>query len=120
MKLSVRHLLFSQPPLLFLLPPAFLFLPDSASVLPPPLQLLQLLLGFGLSVSQLLQLLALLLLEASPDLLQTLLRLQDGLGLPGLTGSVLHTREVLSMNSFTSRQHVTAAYWQRTKRLEHL
>lgn len=75
------HLFFGQPLLLLFLPPAFLFLTDSATLLPPPLQLLQLLLGLSLSLLQLLHLLALLRLEAPPDLLQALLRLQDGLRL---------------------------------------
>lgn len=88
------HLFFGQPLLLLLLPPAFLFLSDLSSILPPSLQLLQLLLSLSLSLSQLLHLLALLLLEAPPDLLQTLLCLQDGLRLLWFSSSATHSTTV--------------------------
>lgn len=94
--ISVRYLLFGQPLLLLLLPAALLLLPHTAPLLPPPLQLLQLLLGLGLAVPQLLQLLALLLLEALSDLLQALLRLQDGLRLLRLRGPAAQRKNTTS------------------------
>lgn len=95
-EISVRYLLFGQPLLLLLLPAALLLLPHATPLLPPPLQLLQLLLGLGLAVPQLLQLLALLLLEALSDLLQALLRLQDGLRLLRLRGPAAQRRNTTS------------------------
>lgn len=95
-EISVRYLLFGQPLQLLLLPAALLLLPHATPLLPPPLQLLQLLLGLGLAVPQLLQLLALLLLEALSDLLQALLRLQDGLRLLRLRGPAAQRRNTMS------------------------
>lgn len=99
-EISVRYLLFGQPLLLILLPAALLLLPHATPLLPPPLQLLQLLLGLSLAVPQLLQLLALFLLEALSDLLQALLRLQDGLRLLRLRGPAAQRRKTTSGSGF--------------------
>ncbi|PWA30404.1 hypothetical protein CCH79_00017649 [Gambusia affinis] len=68
--LNEEHLLSSQLLLLPILPLALLFLTSSPSLLPSPLQLFQLLFSLQLPVSNLLQFLTLLLLQALADPLQ--------------------------------------------------
>lgn len=104
-KVMFADLLSGESLLLLLLPAALLFLSGAASLLPPPLQLLQLLLGLDLTLPQLLQLLALLLLQPASDLLQTLLCLQDGLAVLGLSCSTGHMTQTVKYVGKCLRKH---------------